>query len=141
MVTSGNNMIIGGIGIYADPNSTGLAPPMDHPPESSVLFDCQRYWQKCVGAIGIAIAATTTHQRASYMNIVPMRTTPTTALVGTMRAYDVATAPTITAIANSYTNTAVSEFNFTSNAAQTAGRASMLIDTNGTSIYIATSAR
>lgn len=124
------------VGLYLDPNLTGRAPLFEPPFERPAYSECQRYIQKCPGAIGIAISNTTTHQRASYPNQAPMRAVPAISIAGTLRAWDQATAPNITGIATPYSNRDYFEFNFTSASAQTLGRGAMLIDYSGANYLV-----
>jgi hypothetical protein len=128
------------VGLYADPNNTGKSPPFERPSDRQLMFDCQRHWQKQMGAIGVGIASTTTHQRASYPTQEFMRITPAAALVGVCRAWDQATIPNITGVANNYCTDRGLEFNFISASAQNTGRAAVYLDGSPT-IYIAQNAR
>lgn len=129
-------------GLYADPNKTGRAPAWDYLSDRQAIFDCQRYWQKDFGALGIALAQTNTPARASYPNQAQMRIAPSMAggFVGSMQFWDQATSPALTNIATSYANKYYFEADYTCASAQTAGRASMLIGTSQ-SVYIAHNAR
>jgi hypothetical protein len=129
------------VGLYLDPLKTGRAPPFEILSYRQDVFDSQRYWQRCSTCIGIASATTTaTPGRASYPSMVPTRVVPAVSFVGTMRGWDQATAPNITAITTNFSNTSVLEHNFTAASAQTAGRAAMVIDVSPT-IYMAINAR
>jgi hypothetical protein len=139
--TAGQNWLyIYDVGLYLDPLKTGKAPSYEMPPHRQTFSECQRYWQKQMGSIGVGIASTATSQRSAYPNQAVMRIFPTPTLVGTPRAWEPAAYPNVTAVANNYSNTYVFEHNYTSAAANTAGRAVALIDMTP-SLYIAENAR
>jgi hypothetical protein len=49
------------VGLYLDPNATGVPPPWQMPDEAAELLACQRYWQKGITAFaGTVTNATTT---------------------------------------------------------------------------------
>jgi len=58
-----------------------------------------------------------------------------------MRSYDAATAPALSTVSVQYSNTWYFENNYTSAAALTAGRATLILDTNMTTIYMVQNAR
>lgn len=128
------------LGLYLDPNNTGLPPPWEYVSDRQALFDCQRYWQRCSTTIGVAIANTATPQRSSYPGMAPLRAIPANSFVGTMRGWDQATAPNLTSISTNYSNTSVIEHNYSAASAQTTGRAAMVIDVSPL-IYMAINAR
>lgn len=129
------------VGLYLDPLNTGRAPPWQAPSIRQVMFDCQRYWQKQATSIGIGIASTASPGRSSFESQAPMRVNPTATLVGIMRGFDQATAPNLTGIGVQYSNTWYFENNYTCASAQTAGRATLILDTNMTTIYMVQNAR
>jgi hypothetical protein len=138
---STKTIVVGRTGLYADPNGTGKAPPWEGLSFRQDKYDSQRYYQKCLAAVGIAAPNTTTHQRATYANQAPMRFIPAAGLAGTMRAWDQTNAPNITGIQGALSNRDYFEFNFTAAAVQIQGRGAMLLDTNGSTIFIAQNAR
>lgn len=131
---------IGDVGLHADPAKTGKAPPWQYQSERLATLESERYWQKCQGNLGVALNTTGTHGRGSYANHGQMRIVPAISLVGTMQCWDQATQPQITAIGAAFSNQSYFEMNFTSNAAQTLGRASMITSSSQT-VYIAHNAR
>ena len=44
-VAANKNIIIADVGLYADPQNTGLAPPFEVPDFSTDLLECQRYYE------------------------------------------------------------------------------------------------
>ena len=122
------------LGLYVDPNLTGLPPPWEAPSDRQAMFDSQRYYQKCLNAVG-AMASTTTPARASSMMQAPMRIAPASSFVGAMRGWDQATAPNLTAIQAQLSNRTVNELNFTASSAQTQGRAAFLIGRKSICLY------
>jgi hypothetical protein len=46
MATINNTFELWNVGLYLDPNATGLAPPWQTPDYASELAACKRYWQK-----------------------------------------------------------------------------------------------
>ena len=127
-------------GMYLDPLSTGRPPPWEYVSDAQANFDCHRYYQKCMTTLGIGIASTASPQRSTFPCRTVMRGAPATVLVGTLRGWDQATAPNLTAIANNYCNRQVFEFNYTAASAQTAGRGTMVIDASS-AIHMAQNAR
>jgi hypothetical protein len=58
----GNNFQLFDVGLYLDPNATGVPPPWQMPDEAAELAACQRYWQKNqLMGIGYLLAGTSTH--------------------------------------------------------------------------------
>jgi hypothetical protein len=49
--TAGARFSFGAVGLYLDPNNTGVPPPWQTPDYASELAACQRYWQ--IGTIGM----------------------------------------------------------------------------------------
>jgi hypothetical protein len=141
MATNGNAYYIGNVGLYADPNKTGRAPPLEMPNMRQTLTDSQRYWQKQMTVFGLAYSGATANPgRANIPNFAMMRTTPAVSFVGTMYCYDVATQPTITGITNNYYSAYGHEANYAASAGSTVGRAGVMFPANASS-WIAVDAR
>jgi hypothetical protein len=49
MGVANNAFYIFDVGLYLDPNNTGVAPPWQMPDEAEELRACQRYWEKAYG--------------------------------------------------------------------------------------------
>lgn len=103
MQTAGNTFELFDVGFYLDPNITNTQPEYQTTNLEDDLVDCQRYWYLANGLHGIINTATTAN-RCAAPHPVPMRAQPGLSLVGsTLRLYDGAVAPNITAVANSMT--------------------------------------
>jgi len=129
------------VGFYADPLKTGVAPPFVIPPNGQAYIDSQRYWQKCQLATGLAVAGQPGAQRTTIMLQTMMRASPAAALVGTMRSWDIATAPNLSSYQANVCNQYVAEFNFNTSANMTLGRCALIIDANNSTIYQSLNAR
>jgi hypothetical protein len=67
------------VGLYLDPNATGVPPPWQTPDYASELTACQRYWQRIQANLdGHVISGTGYSAAAPYYN---MRTSPTATAV------------------------------------------------------------
>ncbi len=44
--TSGNSLYVTDVGLYVDPDNTGVPPPFEHPNWETALKTCQRYYEK-----------------------------------------------------------------------------------------------
>jgi hypothetical protein len=140
IVTPGT-FLFGDVGLYADPNQTGRAPPWQTPTIRQSLADSQRYWQKQNHVFGLAYSGTTANPgRANVPNYAMMRATPAAAITGSMVCYDVATNPALTGITNPYYSAWGHEANFSAAAGSTTGRASVIWASNANS-WISVSAR
>lgn len=133
------------VGIYADPNDTGIAPEFVAPHIEDDLQECLRYWYKLYRATGEVSGATAGFRLAST-HPTPMRIIdPAAMLVGTtFRAHDGAAAPNMTAISQNLSNAQSAEFSITTGTGMTAARACNLIFdvASGENLnYIAMSAR
>lgn len=139
--TSNQGIYIAEVGLYADPNNTGLAPPYEIPPVSIAMRDSLRYWAKCYGAVGIGYTvAGQTPVRASYPNQAVMRVAPSATLAGTLTSWDQATNPTVNGLNTVYSNTYYNEFTFSSTAVQNLGRAATILGGSAAN-YVAMNAR
>jgi len=130
------------VGLYADPNNTGLAPEFEMPKIEEATTDSQRYWYKMHNLRGGPISvATTGAGRVSAVHPVPMRIVPAYGIVGTPRIYDGVAVGNLTALNNALAY--VEEWQgsvTTATAAFTIGRPNMLIYDTASS-YVAVSAR
>lgn len=127
--TAGQSFSFAQVGLYADPDGTGRAPPWQCPSVAEDYYDCLRYYHKWVVGTGIAYNTTTTPNRANgppnqaYMRIDPALPV----LTGTVHANDVAVQPNLTSIANNYCNQFYDEANFGASAAMTAFRGALIL--------------
>lgn len=97
--TQDNLIYIADVGLYLDPEKTGVAPPFQHPHVEDDMLNCQRFWYKSFGQRGV-ISSATQGWRLATIHPVPMAVVPTIALVGTtLRLYDAAAAVNISSIA------------------------------------------
>lgn len=137
-----NTFEIFDVGLYADPNNTGVAPQFQQPDLEDDLLDCQRYWYPAFAMRGIVSAATVCN-RATATHPVPMRATPSLSLVGAaFRIYDGNNAPNVTSIANVATDAQHLEMSLTASAgAMTVGRGCGGLADAQEAQYIACSAR
>jgi hypothetical protein len=83
MATAGNIFELFDVGLYLDPNATGVPPPWQMPDEAQELLACQRYYQKLTqiiiaGAYGAAGGST----YASWTFLATTRAVPTVAALG-----------------------------------------------------------
>lgn len=126
-------------GLYADPYKTGVAPPFVTPSFMDEMYACQRYWARVYGLGGVAVSSTVI-ARATQRLPVPMRVTPSGAIRGTPRMYDMGVTSAMTSLANN-SNQQVAEFDVTVGAAgYTGGRPGMNYYQDDTA-YVALSAR
>ena len=132
------NLSIGDVGLYADPNLTGVAPEFQMPLYEDDLRDCMRYWYRAYGLRGIN-SSTTTGNRLAAPHPVPMRATPALAM-GAVRLYDGSAAPTTTSIATVATDPQHVEMNGIASGL-TAGRTGGFLVDGTENSYIACSAR
>jgi len=66
------SMAITDVGLYLDPDNTGVAPPWQMPDEAEELRACQRYWQQVIGWWSGA----TTSTALGYYSAIPYVVTP-----------------------------------------------------------------
>jgi hypothetical protein len=64
---------IADVGLYLDPNNTGIAPPWQMPDEAQEMLACMRYWQKYR-----SMAVETPVNCSTYIFTVPQRIPPAT---------------------------------------------------------------
>jgi hypothetical protein len=98
--TAGNTFELFDVGLYMDPNNTGVPPPWELPDYNAELLTCQRYWQK----VRVEFSGNVTSGQTYYarMQVTPvMRTNPTAA--GTNASVGNFPATVGTAFAVSYT--------------------------------------
>jgi len=139
--TVGKTFEIFDVGWYADPNMTGRAPEFQKANYEDDLAESQRYWYKATGLRGL-YNTTTTSVRNGAPHPVPMRITPTQALVGaTLRLYDQGSVQNVTAVANTSSSSNHCDLSITPAAAQIQYRRSMLLADAQEAQYIALSAR
>jgi len=70
------------VGLYLDPDNTGVPPKWQMPDEAEELRACQRYWQKIFMNITFVAAAAGNYLGVSVPWLVPPRTTPAIASDG-----------------------------------------------------------
>jgi|SRR5262245_11181539 len=136
--TVNNTFELFDVGLYLDPDLTGLPPPWESPPESQAMLDGQRYWCKSPALRGISQPATQL-SRAGLTYPVVMAANPTITEVGAINAYDVAITSAITALPQTYPNPFYCEINGTTTGL-TAGRAGLMVGTLAAN-HLASSAR
>lgn len=95
-------MSVGDVGLYADPNVTGVAPEFQGNHIEDDLQDCLRYWYPAYRMDGVCNSATNGY--VWMANYVPMRVSPARTLVGSLRLHDGFVAPNATAISDYNTN-------------------------------------
>jgi hypothetical protein len=71
MATASNSFLIGDVGLYLDPDNTGLAPRWQTPDYASELAACKRYWQQLPN-----VMLDVSTQALSYIYPIQMRVTP-----------------------------------------------------------------
>jgi hypothetical protein len=77
---AGSTYTVADVGLYLDPNNTGLPPPWMTPDYAAELAACQRYWENArSGADGYGVAGTALSYRAYFKQ--PKRTNPTVSAV------------------------------------------------------------
>lgn len=103
VATVGNVFELFDVGWYSDPYRTGIAPEFQMQHFEDDLRECQRYWYRLYGSRGVVASATIGYVTGNHM--VPMRANPAVSVVGAPRAFDLSTAPTITGISHSYSDT------------------------------------
>jgi hypothetical protein len=141
LATAGNTFELFDVGLYLDPDATGLAPKWRGPTEPENMMACLRYWYPARSAIG-TVAAATACGRLGRIHPVSMRVSPSVN-VGTVGgnvcySWTLTTASPITSIAN-YSNTTNLEFDTGNSSGGLSGNAcSLLPEYPG---YLAVSAR
>jgi hypothetical protein len=135
---AGNALFVAKVGLYADPNMTGVAPEFQVPNYEDDLQDCLRYWYKAFRMDGVV--NTTTAPIVWMSHYVPMRATPTRTLVGNVRLHDISVAPNITSITNYNSNEFAHSLSATASGF-TLGRPVRTLVDGQTANYIAVSAR
>jgi hypothetical protein len=75
---TGNTHYIANVGLYLDPNNTGIAPPWQMPDEAQELVACQRYWERSGQFVGLNTTSVTTGNSYTAVNSwkVPKRSVP-----------------------------------------------------------------
>jgi len=76
------NMAISYVGLYLDPNNTGLAPPFQMPDEAQELAACQRYYQRTNISMISQAAAASQFFGITWPFAVTMRVVPAVASAG-----------------------------------------------------------
>jgi hypothetical protein len=78
--TAGNvASIFADVGLYADPNNTGLPPPWEVPHYTTELDRCMRYWRRDAVVMTWGTVATSMTFFSEFVYPVPMRIVPTVA--------------------------------------------------------------
>jgi hypothetical protein len=108
------------IGIYADPDYTGRAPPWQSVTEQRAHLDSLRFWTKHESMRGVSAGAGVS--RAGGHNVVYMRAAPALAIVGGVYAWDQATSGTVTSLSGAYGNIHYPETEAAVSATLTTGR-------------------
>ena len=72
MAVGSSCMDIGKVGLYADPNNTGVAPPWEYPDYASELAKCKRYWYTA----SLAQVFGNVNLSTSYLIQKPVQATP-----------------------------------------------------------------
>lgn len=126
--TATQTLAIGRVGLYADPYLTGKAPPWETPNERQAYTDCKRYFYTCRAARGLVGSATVV-SRMGVPHLVPMRTGPSAAKVGTVTVNE-ATVNNAFVLGTGYPNPYCFETEGTSTG-MTAGRAALMIASSG----------
>lgn len=127
---------IADIGLYLDPDNTGLPPTWETIPELQTYMECMRYWYKSKGWRGVSTGGASVG-RGGNPFLVDQRVAAATAIVGTATAYDQATQSALTGLTN-YANIHTFEADFTTAAATSGGRPNIFPLDSG---YMATNAR
>lgn len=107
------------VGFYLDPYKTGVAPPFEEPIYADELRRAMRYWYRGYNFNGPVVTAAIS--RGGNRHPVPMRTTPSYAIVGTPKIYDLVVTPTITSV-GSGSNAQSTDLQITTAGGLTAGR-------------------
>ena len=127
--TAGTTLEIFDIGLYLDPDKTGVAPKWEAPSEMQNMTDCLRYWYPLRSARGASNSATL-GGRLAAPHPVMMRANPAIA-VGTVGGnvcymWDYGGSGTITGLSN-YANTYHIEFNGNTAGTLGAGRTCLML--------------
>jgi hypothetical protein len=136
--TLGGELRIFDVGLYADPNLTGIAPEFVAPHVEDDLQDCMRYWYRLYGAKGVIASATVGY--VTGMHPVAMRAAPTSSIVGSLRIHDLSVAPNITSISHHYGDETMFYMGPAASGL-TPGRPCQILCDGQTANYIAMSAR
>jgi hypothetical protein len=64
------------VGLYLDPQATGVAPPFQAPDYAQELAACMRYWQKCFTFFSGTVSSGFTYYGLASTVVVPRTTTP-----------------------------------------------------------------
>jgi hypothetical protein len=112
LATVNNTFDVADVGLYFDPNNTGLAPPWEAVDEHTAHNDSLRYWYKHRQGRGIGPSAFVVSRAGFGRHAVPMRINPAFSLVGTPRYYDGDSKCTFTPTTN-YCTTEGPEYNGT----------------------------
>jgi hypothetical protein len=139
-VIAGKSFEVFDVGWYLDANNTGVAPEFQVPHIEDDLQDCLRYWYPSYRYDGVVNSGTDGYAWLSHY--VPMCTSPTRTLVGTVRVYDATVAPNITSITSYNTHEGSGSLLITASAGgMTVGRPYMTLVDGQTANYIAVDAR
>jgi hypothetical protein len=144
LATTSGIMHIGGVGLYLDPNNTGVPPPYQSPSYDDELKECMRYWYKAYAMTGVVGGATISY-RTGMVHHVPMTNNPVPvpSLVGsTLRLYDGTVAPNLSSVAN--TSSVLSDTIVSSQATAsglTPGRPGMILCDGAETNYVAINGR
>jgi len=101
------------VGVYIDPDSTGVAPPFGLPDYGDDLALCKRYYQANLGngwLQGVVATGGINVSRLGGSLPVEMRVVPSLSLTGTLNIYDASTTATITALGASDSSTTAISF-------------------------------
>lgn len=84
MSSTSNGFILQSVGLYLDPNNTGIPPAWEMPDEAQELAACQRYWRSMFSGDLLVSGYMTAGGPifAGYPLVPPMRVTPTHAFTG-----------------------------------------------------------
>ena len=94
----GGTWSIRNMGMYSDPEKTGVAPVFVPPKYEDALRESQRYWFKGTSQRGYT-SSTTVHSHCMALNPYPMRIiNPSVAFVGTINCYDATTTVAASAV-------------------------------------------
>lgn len=99
----GNVFELFDVGLYLDPDNTGVPPPWQMPDESDALRECQRYWCAGYGMRGRSSSATVIGYASAPLPV-PMRTAPAIAIAGAPSGYDGGVTLAVSAVSASQSN-------------------------------------
>jgi hypothetical protein len=138
---AGNVFELFDVGVYADPNWTGMPPEWELPDHTTELRRCQRYWCKIYNSRG-TVGTATLAARCAELFPVPMRVVPALTTHGSPLMMDGPNGVAITAIPNNYSSTLNCAFDLTVGAGwSTLYRAASQYYTGNLQDYIAANAK